>query len=76
MDKKPISNSDLSWIILEELRDSGDCPVGVSIALISLGKGQWRVIVEANSRKHMTPNCMKQLAAIARKFRRVYALVD
>lgn len=74
MVKKTISNSDLTWTILEELRTSGDCPTGISIAIISVRKGPWRVVVQANSRRYMTDNCMKQLAAIARKLRRVYVL--
>lgn len=74
MVKKPISNVDLNWIIIEELRKSDDCPAGVAIAIIAVRKGGWRIVVQGRSRRHMTPNCMKQLAAIAGNLRRVYTL--
>lgn len=52
MAKKPISGTDLSWIILEELRQDGVGPVGIAI-VAGRKKADWRVVVETRSRFYM-----------------------
>ncbi|MGY4332782.1 hypothetical protein ACVWWG_007199 [Bradyrhizobium sp. LB7.2] len=75
MVKKPIPNSDLSWIILEELRENGVTPVGLAI-VPDRSKGDWRVVVEARSRAYFSPDDVRRLAAIEKRLRRVYFLQD
>jgi hypothetical protein len=75
MAKQAISANDLSWIVLEELREAGFSPQG--IAIVSDGKGSdWRVVVEARSRTYMQKDDMRRLEAIEKKLRTVYALAD
>ncbi len=75
MAKKRISNSDLSWMILEELREAGVSPVGLAI-VSGHNKDDWRVVVDARSRSYLGKDGERQLAAIEEKLRRVYALAD
>lgn len=75
MVKKPISNSDLSWIILEELRESGVSPVGLAI-VPGRNKGDWRVVVEARSRAYFSPDDVRRLAAIEKRLRAAHVLQD
>jgi hypothetical protein len=75
MVKKPISNRDLSWIILEELRESGASPVGLAI-VPDRNKGDWRVVLEARSRAYFSPDDVRRLAAIEKRLRRFYVLPD
>lgn len=75
MAKKPISNGDLSWIIIEQLRDSGFGLVGVSV-VPDRNKGDWRVLTEARSRGYLRPDGIRRLAEIEKKLRAIYALED
>lgn len=75
MARKPISGTDLSWIILEELREAGVRPQGIAV-VPGRKESDWRVVVEARSRTHMQENDMRRLAAIEKRLRSVYALAD
>lgn len=75
MAKQNISSNDLSWIFLEELRATGECPTGVALAVIPEGKrGGWRVVIETRSRGVMTPKCTRWVASIEKRLRSIYAL--
>ncbi|MGY8664292.1 hypothetical protein Q3C01_18355 [Bradyrhizobium sp. UFLA05-109] len=75
MAKTPISAGDLGWIILEELRDCGDCPVGVALAVIpDPDAGDWRVVIQARSRNAMTRTCLRRIASIEKRLKVVYAV--
>ncbi|MCP3466474.1 MULTISPECIES: hypothetical protein [unclassified Bradyrhizobium] len=74
MAKTPISAGDLGWIILEELRDSGDCPIGVALAVIPEPDGDWRVVIQAHSRNAMTTRCLRRIASIEKRLKAVYAV--
>lgn len=73
MARKPISGTDLSFIILEELRRDGMGPVGIAI-VSGRKKGDWRVVLEARSRPYMRGDRMRQLAAIEKRLQSVYSL--
>lgn len=75
MARKPISGTDLSWIILEELRQDGMSPVGIAI-VAGRKRNDWRVVVEARSRPYMQGSSMQRLAAIEKRLQSVYALAD
>ena len=75
MAKTPISAGDLGWIILEELRDGGDCPIGVALAVIpDPNGGDWRVVIQAHSRNAMTTRCLLRIASIEKRLKAVYAV--
>ena len=75
MAKQAISANDLSWIVLEELRESGVSPQGIAVVPGSKG-ADWRVVVEARSRSFMQKDDMRRLASIEKRLRSVYALAD
>lgn len=75
MARKPISGTDLSWIILEELRQDGMSPVGIAI-VSGRTKADWRVVVEARSRSYMQKDGMRRLAAIEKRLHAIYSLAD
>ncbi|GGI34345.1 hypothetical protein [Bradyrhizobium guangdongense] len=75
MAKQNISSYDLSWIFLEELQATEDCPTGVALAVIPDGEGGgWRVVIETRSRQIMTPKCARRVAIIERRLRSLYTL--
>lgn len=75
MARKQISGTDLSWIILEELRQDGMSPVGIAI-VPGHKRGDWRVVVEARSKPYLRDDQMRQLAEIEKRLQSVYALTD
>jgi len=75
MAKQAISANDLSWIVLEELREAGFSPQGVAVVPGNKRSG-WRVVVEARSRTYMQTDDMRRLASIEKRLRSVYALAD
>ncbi|MFB6419014.1 hypothetical protein [Bradyrhizobium tunisiense] len=75
MARKPISGTDLSWIILEELRQDGMSPAGIAI-VSGRKRTDWRVVVEARSRHYMQGDGTRRLAAIEKRLQSVYSLAD
>lgn len=74
MAKKRISSVDLSWLILEELRDTGSVPRSISLAVIPDAKDGWRAVVAIRSRPFMTAEGERRLAAVQRRLRSEYEL--
>jgi methenyltetrahydromethanopterin cyclohydrolase len=72
--KKRISSVDLNWIIIEQMRERGDFPYGLSIAVIADSNSGWRVVVAKRSATGMNPKSMRQLAAIEKQLQAEYAL--
>lgn len=75
MAKKPISSGDLNWIIIERLRDIRLGLVGLAV-VPHRNNGDWRVVIEARSRGYLGPKDIQRLAAIEKKLRATYTLVD
>jgi hypothetical protein len=75
MAKERISSVDLSWAILEELRNAGG-PPGISLAVVHDDKDGWRVVVDRGSRPFLTAEGERRLAALQRKLRLKYDLAD
>ena len=74
MAKKRIASVDLGWIILEQLKDEKEFPVGMSLAVIPDEESGWRTIINAKDRKHMRPSVERRLAAVENKLRGIYTL--
>ncbi|WP_298877740.1 hypothetical protein [uncultured Bradyrhizobium sp.] len=72
MAKKLISIGDLEWIFVEQLRESSRNWVGVSV--ISEGEGDWRVVIPVRTRSYMRADTWRQVAAIEKRLRSIYAL--
>lgn len=74
MARKRVSSVDLNWMIVEQMKDGDDCPVGLSIAVIPDDKLGWRAIVNARSQKRLTTRAMRRFAAIQKELQASYAL--
>jgi hypothetical protein len=72
--KKHISSADLSWLISEELFDSGSRAARMSLAVVPDDEHGWRVIVANRGRRFLTASDEQRLANIQRKLRSVYEL--
>jgi hypothetical protein len=74
MAKKRIASVDLGWIILEQLKEEKEFPVGMSLAVIPDEESGWRTIINAKDRKYMRPSVERRLAAVEKKLQDVYKL--
>ena len=74
MAKKRIASVDLAWIILEELKEEKEFPVGMSLAVIPDEESGWRTIINAGGRSRMRPSVERRLAAVENELRCVYKL--
>ena len=73
MAKKRIASVDLAWIILEQLKEEKEFPVGMSLA-VTPDEETWRTIINAKDRKYMRPSVERRLAAVEKKLQDVYKL--
>jgi hypothetical protein len=74
MAKKRIASADLGWIILEQLKEEKEFPIGMSLAIIPDEVSGWRTIINAGGRRRMRPSVERRLAAIENELRGVYKL--
>ena len=75
MKKKRVSSVDLTWMIFERMRrEIGIYQRPVSIAVIPDAEIGWRAIVDARSRKLVSPAAMNRLRKIERELRATYTL--
>ena len=74
MAKKRISSVDLSWLISEELFDSGSRAARMSLAVIPDDKHGWRVIVANRGQRFLTADDKRRLADVQRRLRLAYEL--
>jgi hypothetical protein len=72
--RKRISSVDLSWLISEELFDSGSRAARMSLAVVPDDKHGWRVIVATRGQRFLTADDKRRLSAVQQKLRLVYAL--
>jgi hypothetical protein len=75
MAKKRISSVELSWLILEQLREHADFP-SISLAVVADPKHGWRAVVAGGSRRYVTPERERRLDAVQKKLRLVYELAN
>ena len=62
MAKKRISSVDLSWLISEELFDSGSRATRMSLAVVPDGGHGWSVIVANRGQRFLTADDKRRLA--------------
>ena len=74
MAKKRISSVDLSWLISEELFDSGSRDTRMSLAVVPDEKHGWRVVVANRGQRFLTADNERRLAEVQRRLRLVYEL--
>ena len=74
MAKKRIASVDLGWIILEQLKEEKEFPLGMSLAVVPDEESGWRTIINARDRKRMRPSVERRLAAVEKKLQSVYTL--
>lgn len=74
MARKRISSVDLSWLISEELFDSGSRAARMSLAVVPDDKHGWQVIVAKRGQRFLTADDERRLADVQRRLRMVYEL--
>ena len=74
MAKKRISSVELTWIIVEQIKDDGNFQKGLSVAVIPDSRFGWRAVVEARAQRRMSPRALRRFAAIEKELQQTYAL--
>lgn len=75
MAKTKISNGDLTALFWERLKQSSDCPLGVSVAIIPLERSGWRALIPHLHRRKY-PACAKRVEAIEKQLKAAYNLAE
>jgi hypothetical protein len=74
MAKKRVSSVELTWIIVEQMKDDGNFQKGLSVAVIPDSRSGWRAVVEARAHRRMTPRALRRFAAMQKTLQEIYAL--
>lgn len=74
MAKKRVSSTELTWIIVEQMKEDDSFAKGVSVAVIPDSRLGWRAVVEARAQRRMTPRAQRRFAAIEKELQETYAL--
>ena len=74
MAKKRVSSIELTWMIVEQMKEDGSFQRGVSVAVIPDSRLGWRAVVEARAHRRMTPRALKRFAALEKELQESYAL--
>lgn len=74
MAKKRVSSVELTWIIVEQLKEDGNFQKGLSVAVIPDSRLGWRAVVEARAQRRMTPKAIKRFAALQKELQELYTL--
>jgi hypothetical protein len=74
MAKKRLSSVELSWVVVEHLRESGSVPYGISLAVVPDPRFGWRVAVAIRSRRFVNAEGERAIAAVERRLRSEYVL--
>jgi hypothetical protein len=74
MAKKRVSSVELTWIIVEQLKEDGNFQKGLSVAVIPDPKLGWRAVIEARAQRRMTPRALKRFATMQKQLQETYAL--
>lgn len=74
MAKKRVTSTELTWMIVEQMKNDDNFQKGLSVAVIPDPKVGWRAVVEARARRRMTPRALKRLAAMEKELQEIYAL--
>ena len=74
MAKKRVSSVELTWIIVEQLKEDGNFQKGLSVAVIPDSRLGWRAVVEARAQRRMSPRALKRFAAMQKELQETYTL--
>ena len=74
MAKKRVSSVELTWIIVEQMKEDDNFTKGLSVAVIPDSRLGWRAVVEARAQRRMTPRALKRFAAMQKELQETYAL--
>ena len=74
MAKKRVSSIELTWIIVEQLKEDDNFQKGLSVAVIPDSRQGWRAVVEARAQRRMTPRALRRFAAMQKALQETYAL--
>jgi hypothetical protein len=74
MAKKRVSSVELTWIIVEQMKEDDSFTKGLSVAVIPDSKLGWRAVVEARGQRRMSPRAQRRFAAMQKELQAAYAL--
>lgn len=74
MAKKRVSSVELTWIMVEQMKEDDNFPKGLSVAVVADSRLGWRAVVEARAQRRMSPRALRRLAAIQKALRESYTL--
>jgi hypothetical protein len=74
MAKKRISSVDLTWLISEEMHDSGSRRSRMVLAVVADDKDGWRIVVGKRDGMFLTAKDKRRLADVQRRLRLEYEL--
>jgi len=74
MAKKRVSSVELTWIIVEKLKEDGSFQKGLSVAVIPDSQLGWRAVVESRARRRMSPRALRRFEALQKELQEIYSL--
>lgn len=74
MAKKRVSSVELTWIIVEQMKEDDSFAKGLSVAVIPDSRLGWRAVVEARAQRRMSLRAQRRFAAIQKELQAAYAL--
>ncbi len=74
MAKKRLSSVELTWIIVEQLKEDGSFQKGLSVAVVPDPRLGWRAVVEARAQRRMSLKAQRRFAAIEKELQEIYSL--
>jgi hypothetical protein len=77
MARKLIAACDLSWIVIETLRERSQFPLHVALAVVPDSRRGWRVVLpKETGRDTSAARFKKDIEVVEKKLRGQYALAD
>jgi hypothetical protein len=74
MAKKRISSVDLTWLISEEMHDSGSRRSRMVLAVVHDGQHGWRIVVGKRDERFLTAKHKRRLIDVQDRLRLMYEL--
>ena len=74
MAKKRVSSVELTWIIVEKLKEDDSFQKGLSVAVIPDARLGWRAVVESRAKRRMSPRAVRRFEALQKELQEIYAL--
>jgi hypothetical protein len=74
MAKKRLSSVELTWIIVEQMKEDDSFAKGLSIAVVPDSRLGWRAVVEARAQRRMSSRAQRRFAAMQKELQETYAL--